>query len=268
MSLPWQAGNPETTAPQRAHRNWRHPLASLTLAEGAVHVWRIPLAAPPSLVARLHLILSDEEKERAARMLAPAVGRRFVVSHGATRDILARYLAQPAEQIRFVTSARGKPHLAHPPGAPGLFFNLSHSGELALCALAQARDVGVDLEQIRPLKSWPQIAERYFSPGENEALGALSRDRAVEAFFRGWTRKEAYSKALGQGVSRQWAQFTVCLAAGATTELPAAGTGSGVQDVFTLWPLAPAEGYAAAVAARGTDWRPDCWHWPGPGNIA
>lgn len=117
------------------------------------------------------------------------------------------------------------------------------------------------------LQAWPQIAARYFSPGENEALGALSGDQAVEAFFRGWTRKEAYSKALGQCLSRQWSRFTVLLAPDEATELPAARTESGAKDVFTLWPLALAEGYVAAVAARGTGWRPDCWHWPGPGSI-
>ena len=233
-----------------------------------MHVWRIDLDVPPPLVARLHRLLSSEEKERAARMHAPGADRRFVVSHGATRAILARYLTRPPEEIVFLTGAGGKPYLALPPGPSALCFNLSHSADLALCAVALGRDLGVDVERIRPVADWPQIAARYFSPNENEALLALSDEAALTAFFQGWTGKEAYTKALGRGISRQWSQFTVPLAPDTPTERPPASVSAGGKDVFTLWSLAPAAGYVAAVAARGTGWRLGCWHWPGPGSIA
>lgn len=268
MPSPEKAPNHETAVVHHTCRGWHRPPASLALNGETVHVWRIDLAIPPPLVTRLHRLLSNKEKERAARMRAPGADRRFVVSHGATRAILARYLTRPPEEIDFLTGAGGKPYLALPPGAPALCFNLSHSADLALCAVAMDRDLGVDVERIRPVADWPQIAARYFSPNENEALLALSDEAALMAFFQGWTGKEAYTKALGRGISRQWSQFTVSLAPDTLTELPPVETEADGKDVFTLRPLAPAPGYVAAVAARGTGWRLDCWHWPGPDSIA
>ena len=229
-------------------------------------MWRIRLDAPASLLADLESLLSGEEQERAARMRAPGAGWRFVVSHGATRAILARYLGQPPAQLHFQTEAGGKPKLAHPAGAPALSFNLSHSKDLALCAVAIERDLGVDVEQIHPLPDWPRIAARYFSPDENKILRALPDEAAVAAFFQGWTGKEAYTKALGRGISSQWAQFSVPLTPDSEARLPAAGPEVGSQDVLTVRPLAPGTGYAAAIAARGTDWRLSCWDWAWSGS--
>jgi 4'-phosphopantetheinyl transferase len=209
-------------------------------------------------------LLSGEEQERAARMRAPGAGRRFVISHGATRAILARYLGYPPAQFRFQIQAGGKPQLLWPAGAPALSFSLSHSKDLALCAVALERDLGVDVEQIRPLADWPQIAARYFSPDENEVLHALSGEAARAAFFQGWTGKEAYTKALGRGISSQWAQFSVPLATDTEARLPAARPEGGAQDVFTVCALAPGTGYAAAIAAWGTDWGLSCWDWSWP----
>jgi 4'-phosphopantetheinyl transferase len=121
--------------------------------------------------------------------------------------------------------------------------------------------IGVDIERIRPVTAWREIAARYFSKREHEALCSLSNDRALEAFFRGWTRKEAYGKALGQGVSQFWTQFSVSLAPGAATELPIAGSEAGGEGRFTLCPLEPGPGYVAAVAAQGVGWHLRCVQW-------
>jgi len=242
-------------------RHWRRPPEPTILTGSDVHVWRVPLDVPPGVVADLLPLLSAEEQARAEQMVGPKVHRRFVVAHGALRHILSRYLDQEAQQIRFVAGARGKPHLASPAGAPAICFSLAHSGEFALCAVTADRHIGVDIERIRPVAAWREIAARYFSPDEQEALLALPPDRTLEAFFWAWTRKEAYSKALGKGVSQRWAQFSVSLTAEATDELPAVESETEGEGRFTILPLAPGAGYVAAVAAWGEGWRLRCWQW-------
>jgi 4'-phosphopantetheinyl transferase len=259
--LPMGAQSSEATTWVRACRGWHRPPASLILNHGDVHVWRIPLDVSQDIVADLAPLLSDEENARAKQILCEEAGRRFVVAHGALRRILSRYLDERPEQIRFVTDAQGKPHLASHADASTLCFSLSHSGEFALLAVTKDRDVGVDIERIRPVSAWREIAARYFSKREREALWSLSNDRALEAFFQGWTRKEAYSKALGQGVSQLWRQFSVSLTLDAATELLGAKLEAGAEAQFTLCPLEPDSGYVAAVAAQGVKWHLSCWQW-------
>jgi 4'-phosphopantetheinyl transferase len=245
----------------RARRNWRRPPASPILNGDDIHVWRVRLDVPPGVVADLVPLLSEEEQARAEQMLGPEAGRRFVVSHGALRQILSRYLDQGPQQIRFVADARGKPRLAFPADAPTLCFSLSHSGEFALCAVTEDRDIGVDIERIRPVSAWREIAVRYFTKDEQETLSSFPQDRTLEAFFQGWTRKEAYSKALGKGVSQRWVQFSVSLMPGATDEVPGAESEAEGEGRFTILALEPGAGYVAAVAARGVRWRLRCWQW-------
>lgn len=261
-----RAQSAEATTWVEGCRHWHRAPASLALGRDDVHVWRVPLDVPRDVVADLVPLLSDEENARARQMLCDTAGRRFIASHGALRRILSRYRHERPEQIRFVTDARGKPHLASLAGAPTLRFSLSHSGESALVAVAEDRDVGVDIERIRPLSAWREIAARYFSKQERAALCALPQDRALDAFFQGWTRKEAYCKALGQGVSQRWRQFNVSLTPGVTTELPGAGPEAGLEGGFTVCPLAPGARHVAAVAARGAGWHLVCWQWSWAGE--
>lgn len=226
-----------------------------------MHVWRIPLDLPGRLVADLLPLLSDQENDKAKQLLREEARRQFVISHGATRSILGRYLDQGPQEIRFVTGGRGKPHVVASAGAPALCFSLSHSGQVALCAVTEGREVGVDVEQVRPVSAWRHIAASYFSVDENRALGSVGDDEAREAFFRIWTRKEAYSKALGEGVSQRWRQFTVSLQPRAAAVMADVAVGAGPEGTFTIFPLAPGPGYVAALAVRGAGPRLSCWQW-------
>jgi 4'-phosphopantetheinyl transferase len=233
----------------------------LALTRDDVHVWRIPLGLPRDVLADLVPLLSREENARAARILDEDARRWFVAAHGATRSILSRYAGERAEEIQFATGGRGKPYLVTSSGAPAICFSLSHSEQIALCAVADGRDIGVDVERVRPVSAWREIAARYFSTGENQALCSLTDEQASEAFFWGWTRKEAYTKALGEGVSERWTQFTLSLQPGAAAERVSDAAGTQAKGAFTLCPLVPGSGYVGAVAARGEGWRLNCWQW-------
>jgi 4'-phosphopantetheinyl transferase len=224
-----------------------------------VHVWCAALdtRAPE----RLEQTLSPAERDRANRFRFPRDRRRFVAAHGLLRELLAAYVRTPPSALRFVESAHGKPALGVEQASGGsLRFNMSHSGELALYAVADDRDVGVDVEQLRPLTDLPALAERYFTPLEcRQVFGARPAERAAR-FFACWTRKEALLKAWGQGVSLPLEQVD---ARPGLSDVPRLGDpAAGVESAgWAVYELAPADGYVGALAARGTpsDLRYWCW---------
>ncbi len=156
--------------------------------------------------------------------------------------------------MAFSYGPRGKPALAQSIEAGALKFNLSHSGELALVAVTQERDIGVDLEEIRLIEDADQIAEKFFSPRENETLRALSGAEKLEAFFHCWTRKEAYLKATGDGLARPTKSFDVTLAPGEPVRLVNVEGQSLEASRWSLVGLVPARGYVGAVAVQGHTW--------------
>ena len=193
--------------------NWRPAPTSPHLAVGAVHVWRIAIdhAAPP---ARYWNILAPDEQARARRFNHPAHEAAYVLAHGAMRTILAAYQHVPPGELRFVTAESGKPALLHTEPRGRLEFSLSHSGNLALLAVARNRAIGIDIERWDPDVDHTHVAESCFSPAERDALRSLAGnpERVVEGFYSAWSRKEAYLKATGHGVSRGLDHFDVSLA--------------------------------------------------------
>ena len=167
----------------------------IPLSHGEAHVWRIRLAPCPVD------LLSEDERARALRFHFPLHRHRFVAARSALRRILAAYLDLPPAELRFHYSPHGKPYLEH----HWLRFNLAHSEDLALCAVARAREIGVDIERIRPRPTQERIPERFFSPSEAAQLRALP----PEAFFHYWTAKEAYLKARGEGLAIPLDSFDV-----------------------------------------------------------
>lgn len=226
------------------------------LGADEVHVWRITLEPPPAGLARLAARLSPDERRRAARFHFERDRRRFHAARGALREVLAGYLGEEPERLGFVEGLHGKPGLAQAHGGE-LRFNLSHSGELALCAVSR-RELGVDIEQLRALPDAGALARRFFSADETAALEALPATERLSAFFRCWTRKEAYLKAVGAGLLQPLDGFDVSL-------FPEAGECTldvrGRPDETARWSLLGLEvgaGYAAAVVATRPAWRLVC----------
>jgi 4'-phosphopantetheinyl transferase len=242
--------------------DWPVPPALPPLQPDLVQVWRANLQAPEQ-VEPLFSLLSADEQARAQRFYFAKDHDRFTLARGILRLLLGRYLNRAPETVQFEYGAVGKPALAnlenfeateacHP-----LCFNVSHSHQMALFALAQ-REVGVDLEQIRADCDGEAIAARFFSPQEQAALNRLSPELRPRGFFNGWTRKEALLKAMGTGLTFPLDQLEVSLTPGEPTQIrQLAHPGSWLLADLSF--ETDRDSYAAAVAAAGQDWRVETW---------
>ncbi|MBN2003873.1 MAG: 4'-phosphopantetheinyl transferase superfamily protein [Anaerolineae bacterium] len=220
-----------------------------TLTTDTVHVWHVNLHALQNCAERLAAMLSSAERARAARFRFPEHRKRFIAAHSTLRDILSRYLDLPADQLAFSTNPYGKPALATPDHA-WLQFNLSHSGDLALIAVTRNRPIGIDVEQIIPPDNFPRLVEQYFSANENAAFLALPDCKRAAAFFAGWTRKEAYVKALGTGVSLPLDHFDVTMDPDAPAGLLADRRHPHHVATWSLHTFTPAPAYLASLAVE------------------
>jgi 4'-phosphopantetheinyl transferase len=228
-------------------------VASLELAE--IHLWEFPLAVSDPVRATLQAWLSEEERARASRFHFEADARRFAVARGSLRSILGAYSGSAACDLKFVYSQPGKPRLADE--RTRLRFNLSHSGERGLLAVASGREVGADIEAMRKNVEFDQLAERFFSEHERDTLRRLPPEKKVPAFYRCWTSKEAFLKALGIGLSRSLSSFDVALVGPAG--LLATRPDPAEARLWSLFEHEAAAGYAAAVAVEGTIARIRVW---------
>ncbi len=245
---------------------WAEPAADLGLPEDEVHVWRFDLAAAALRKDVLLPLLSIDERERMRRFHFDRHRDAFVAARGALRSILAVYAGRPAAELSFDYTKYGKPLLTERCGGRELRFNLSHAHEIALCAVTRGREIGVDVEWIRPEFAGDDIAERFFSPSENVVLRALPREARDQAFFACWTRKEAYIKGAGPGLSIPLDSFDVTLAPGEPARLLRTRPDAAEAARWTLESLSPGTGYAGALAVRGAGWRTRCLRWTVPGG--
>ena len=239
---------------------WLTASEALTITPHEVHVWRASLDWDSTAVLPFVETLAGDELARAERFHSAVHRNRYIAARGILRTLLSRYLGTPPGDLTFTQNVHGKPALAPGREALNLRFNLSHSQDLALFAFAVGREVGVDVEFVRSSANEDRLAERFFSPDEVAALRALPQDAQREGFFRCWTRKEAYIKARGAGLSMGLATFTVPLSAYAGTLLPIACDDDSQTGRWWLCPLEPGPGCAGAVAAEGSDWRLALWN--------
>lgn len=225
--------------------------AGWTLPSEEVHIWRASLERPGHVIDRMRGLLSEDECERADRFIFERDRSRYVVGRALLRELLGRYLQRPPQELTFEYGEFGKPTLRSGP-----WFNLSHSGSLALYAFSSLGEIGVDIEIDEGDFARDRIAERFFSPAEVKALRALPAEAQPRAFLSCWTRKEAFIKARGDGLSLSLDSFDVTLAPNSPAALLRTALCSEEPARWGLADLSDSEsGYIAAVALRGAGWR-------------
>lgn len=234
----------------------------IEIANDQVHVWSAMLNQPPAYLQRFLNTLSSDERDRANRFHFDRDRQHFIAARGILRTILSYYLPHKPEQLCFRYTKYGKPYLEIADISCDLRFNLSHSHGMAVFAFTKGQEIGVDIEWIRKGISREQIAERYFSHHEVSALHRLSEDQQDEAFFNCWTRKEAFIKAKGEGLSMPLDEFTVSLAPGEPASLLSLKNYPQELSRWTLRELSPPAGFAAAVAVEVLAPKLELWKWP------
>ena len=226
-----------------------------------IRIWRVPLDAFFEEDARLEGVLSLDETDRAHRYFFDRDRRRFIIGRAVLRLILAGYLGTEAEQVKINYGKHGKPSLAEPNA--GVRFNVSHSQEIALIAVAHGREVGVDVEFVRQLTDQEQLLTWNFSSCEVAAYRQLPCQQQQAAFFAGWTRKEAYLKARGEGLSIPLDSFAVSLGSDDPAALLEVRHDPMEPARWGMANLSVAPGYAGALVAEGGGWRFDYADWNG-----
>ena len=215
-----------------------------------LEIWILSLSAGMPQTPTLRPLLSDDEIRRADRFYRASDGSRFIVAHAALRLILSDRVRTDPKELRFETGPQGKPALVHRPDAPDIRFNLSHSGDRAAIAVTRRREVGIDIERLAPERSNLAIADRFFSSTEIAALRRLPDADRVTGFFNCWTRKEAYIKARGEGLSIPLDSFDVSLTPGQPAALLASRYDPTDVERWYFQALNAPEGYAAAFAVE------------------
>ena len=238
-----------------AAADWPQSAHVPPLPRDEVHVWQSALDRDAGAVLMLEGLLATEERERAGRFHFRKDRERYVVGRGLLRWLLGEYLRVEPVGVRLWYTSHGKPEVVGETSETAIKFNVAHSGSLILFAVTRGRDLGVDVEQLRPGVECRNLAARYFAPREAAELTALAPEIQERAFFAGWTRKEAYMKALGLGMAVPLDGFTVTLAPGRPAALVATDHDPAQLGRWELRELDPAPGYAGALAVEGTGWR-------------
>ncbi len=238
------------------HNGWASNSEQFEFEDQEIHVWRAYLDCEEIGLHRFEETLAPDEKARANRFVFRQDRNRYVAARGALRELLGRYLDRSPAAIEFDYSTKGKPSLRAARNERSIQFNVSHSHGLALLAFALGRNLGIDVEFIRPEFPADEIAQRYFSPKEVMELRTLPPSLRAEGFYLCWTRKEAYIKATGEGLHVPLESFNVSLTPGQPERLESTDS-----DRWSMRSLYPDPLYAAALVAEGQHLRLRKWGW-------
>src|SRR5438046_3004225 len=239
-------GLPVVPAVKRVPEEWPAGPFLPVLIDSEIHVWRVDL--DNDWPVNLDQALAETDRTQAARFRFAVDRERFLAARASLRTILGRYLEFAPDALQFDLGAHGKPSLAKAQNSFDLNFNLTHSHELALIAITMGRAIGVDVEFMRADFAGDEIAERFFSQAEITQLKSVTPESRLAAFFNCWTRKEAYIKARGEGLSFPLDQFDVSLVPDSRAALLGNRLDSAETSRWILKEISPRPNYAAAIA--------------------
>lgn len=232
--------------------NWVIPNERLSLSKGEIHLWKIALDDPALKPEDLYNdILSEDEKERAGRFRFAEYGNRFVAARAYLRKILGVYCNAKPSDIVFKYNEHGKPGIPEGSNPGEIQFNLSHSGDLALCALTKKSAVGIDIEFLRQVTRPEKILERFFSDRERAYYHSQPESMKIRAFLKLWTIREALSKALGTGFSSQLKEIDLSPALESSFPARASITQTNESGIWSILQIAPCDGYIGGLAYEG-----------------
>jgi len=243
---------------------FRTPSSDLQLSSGEIHIWMSDLDQPESEYGRLMQVLSTDERMRAGRFRFPKDQKRFIARHGMLRMLLGCYLGVKASEIRFTEGKNGKPEIVETFGKKMIHFNITHAEGVALFAFDRNNEIGTDLERIRDFPEMDHIADRFFSAGEKSFFRASPQSIRKEAFFTCWTRKEAFVKATGDGLSMSLEKLDIApvLAEGGVPLISEGTLGEeGEEAGWSIHTFQPVRDYVGALAMKGSDVTPRCFKW-------
>lgn len=236
-------------------RKW-HP-NSTSLHDRSVHVWFAALDWPNAHLANWAAVLSGDELLRARRLRFEEQRKRFVAARAVLRAILGHYLGKEPQQIEFQYTPHGKPMVST---SNGLQFNLSHAHDLMAIGVTCCHSIGIDVEHVRPFHDFERIAERFFSAHEYKSFTSLPSHQKLHGFFNCWTRKEAFIKAVGTGLSYPLHSFDVSLKPDMPARFLSLVSGDTDLSHWSLHALQPGEGYVGAVAVASRNSQLSCTH--------
>lgn len=228
----------------------KFPPVDFKLSADEIHIWFGVLDQPESEYSGFIQMLSIDERIRAGRFHFQKDRNRFIARHGMLRRILGCYLGVEASDIRFCHGKNGKPAITDTFGRETIQFNLSHSNGVAVFAFARNHEIGVDIEHVSEMSEMEQIVKRFFSVKENEIFTSLPESQKKEAFYYGWTCKEAFVKALGDGLSQPLDTSYIPLVPGESAELLRIEDDSVEASQWSIQSLKPAPGYVGALAVK------------------
>ncbi len=220
---------------------------------GEVHVWSARLISTQNKFEVFYGTLSTDERKRAESFVQERDRNRYIIARGILRELLGHYLCMAPEQVCFSYGANGKPYLADSLAGSGLAFNLSHAANSAVYAFANRTQVGIDIEPLNKGLAWRQLAPIVFSAREQAELAEIPEDEKAEAFLRGWTRKEAFVKGCGAGLSLDMNAFDVPL--GRLENPSSVQLSNKPSDVWWLCPIDPIADFVAALSVNGAPLR-------------
>jgi 4'-phosphopantetheinyl transferase len=220
------------------------------LAENQVDIWQIPISGQGG-VERHRQLLSHDEVQRADAFHFEKHRRRYIAGRAAMRQILGIYTGIASKELVFSYGEKGKPELAGELKRPEIKFNLSNSQDIAVLAVAQNLTVGIDIEWINPEFATDEVARRFFAAGEVRRLQSLPVAERSDAFFACWTRKEAYIKALGEGLSVPLDSFEVAFGPGVPAALLQVRVNPGEVERWSLYDIAVTQGFRSAIIVEG-----------------